>query len=105
MMPMPKVVEAQPCAWCSEPFTPLRPNHRYCGNPCRNAGLADQARTLRRVPWEAVQARRAQQRERTEASLVEEFGPLSSRELAIAKRIWRLGYSAGYNRAYRKEPR
>lgn len=100
---LPRVIEAQPCAVCSAPFTPLRPTHRYCCNTCRKLGLAAEQREKHRIPVEAVAARRRQQRERTEAALLGEFGSLSPRELKLAARIWRLAYSVGYGKAYRKE--
>lgn len=93
---MDKLIPPRLCAYCHEPFTPTRPEQKYCPKPatCRWKGPGEKMRG--RIPVEACAAKRQR-----DAALIQQrcdarFGSLTAREVEI----YRFAYSLGYDQAY-----
>ena len=91
-----KVIAPKTCEWCHDPFTPTRPEQRFCPRPAACANLFFARRRRGVVPVEAIAAMKRKRLERITAACAEQFGELSEREGALVRFALSLGYDRGY---------
>lgn len=88
------------CAWCRLPFTPRKPEQRYCPKPSRCAYQAQSRLRRGQVPHAAVEGKRKRDAAIRDARLGGRFGALSEREQQVFDYAYQLGYDDGYQTAY-----
>ncbi len=90
------VIPPKRCVQCGAWFTPSR-NPRFCRSSCSRRWHGEQRRG--QPPTAAIAALRKKAATEMRAKLSAQFGPLSVREIEIAKWIHGVAYQRGYNKA------
>jgi hypothetical protein len=93
---MSKLIAPKLCAYCHEPFTPVRPEQKFCPRPARCAQRS-QGEQLRGIaPTAAIAAKKARDAAIVQARCRERFGEMSERDQAI----YAFGHTTGYDKGY-----
>lgn len=100
------IIPPQPCRYCGELFTPAPRAHqrvpKFCRVLCSRRWHGEQRRG--QAPTAALAARKRKDEARLTSIVAAEFGPLSAREQALARTMYRVGYGRGYNAGYNLLP-
>jgi hypothetical protein len=83
------------CAYCLEPFTPVKPTQQFCRNRCKARAIGYRLKGIK--PQQACAAKAATRRARLARMTQDRFGSLTAREEALLQFGLTVGYRQGYN--------